>query len=299
MLKLTIARNGATHMIVKTGGAPFWLFDPSLAETGGDYTARYNAAHPFPHIVLDDFLPADLADLCLQEFPQRRAVHAQYGRSQENRKFEFKPEVLSPTLRTLFYSFNSAPFIGFIQNVTGISGLIPDPLYAGAGMHEVANGGHLNIHADFNHHLKLNLERRVNVLIYLNPDWQESYGGCLEIWDRGMTQCGLRVVPTFNRCVIFNTSSTSFHGNPEPVNHPQGMSRRAIALYYYTATWDGTRRNHSTQFKVRPASSDHYDFKMRFEEIATELTPPLARRAARKLWRRLKGAPIAPNGFAR
>jgi Rps23 Pro-64 3,4-dihydroxylase Tpa1-like proline 4-hydroxylase len=281
------------------GPPPFWLFDPSLAQSGGEYALQYQEAHPFPHIVFDDFLPRELAEFCLSEFPQQRqAVHAQYERNQERQKFEFKPEILSPALRTLLYSFNSAPFIGFVQNVTGIHGLIPDPFYVGAGLHEVANGGHLNIHADFNHHPQLNLERRINVLIYLNPDWQESYGGCFEIWDRAMKQCGLRVVPAFNRCVIFNTSSTSFHGNPEPVRHPQGMSRRAIALYYYTATWDGTRRDHSTQFKVRPASADRYDFSVRWQEIAAELTPPLATRAVRKLWRRLKRAPLAPDGAA-
>ncbi|HZP44667.1 MAG TPA: 2OG-Fe(II) oxygenase [Candidatus Binataceae bacterium] len=283
-------------MIVEAGPPPFWFFDPSLAEKGAEYTAQYNAASPFPHIVLDDFLPTELANLCLEEFPQCRAAHTQYARNQENRKFEFKPETLSPTLRSLFQSFNSAPFIAFIENVTGIKGLIPDPLYAGAGLHEVADGGHLSIHADFNHHAQLNLERRVNVLIYLNPDWQESYGGAFEIWDAAMTQCRLRVVPVFNRCVIFNTSSTSYHGNPEPVRHPQGKSRRSIALYYYTATWDETRRDHSTRFKVRPASNDRYDLGLRFSEIAAELTPPLANRALRKVLRRFRRALVASNG---
>jgi Rps23 Pro-64 3,4-dihydroxylase Tpa1-like proline 4-hydroxylase len=272
-------------MILKTGPAPFWFIEESFGKAGKEFHAEYAAAQPFPHIVLDNFLSEPLADLCLAEFPVRPASNARYARPQENKKFEFNPETFSPSLRTLFYSFNSLPFIGFLENVTGIKGLIPDPYFAGAGFHEIANGGHLNIHADFNHHALLDLERRINVLIYLNRDWKEEYGGCFEIWDRTMTQRCLRVVPLFNRCVIFNTSSTSFHGNPEPINHPAGTSRRAVALYYYTSTWDKTRREHSTQFKVRPNSIDRFDLSLRLREIANEITPPIATRAFRKLLR--------------
>jgi len=270
-------------MIVKAGHAPFWFFEPDFGRAGGEFYPQYAAAKPFPHIVLDDFLPEELADFCTREFPERPVSKTQYTRKQENKKLEFKPETLSPSFRALFCSFNSAPFIGFLENLTGIKGLIPDPYFAGAGLHEVANGGHLDIHADFNHHAPLDLERRVNVLIYLNRNWKEEYGGCLEIWDRAMTQCSLRVVPLFNRCVIFNTSSTSFHGNPEPVNHPAGASRRSIALYYYTSTWDRNRKEHSTQFKVRPNSVDRFDFSLRLQEIADELTPPVVNRAFRRL----------------
>jgi hypothetical protein len=280
-------------MILRAGPAPHWFFDPGLSNAGTEYHDQYVSARPFPHIVLDDFLDDELARLCLLEFPDRPIAEREYARKQENKKFEFKPETLSPSLRALFYSFNSLPFINFLTNLTGIAGLIPDPYFMGGGLHEVAHGGHLSIHADFNHHNLMDLERRINVLIYLNPDWKEEYGGCFEIWDRNMTQRSLRVVPLFNRCVIFNTSSTSFHGNPEPVNHPMGTSRRAIALYYYTATWDKSCREHSTQFKVRPNSTDQFDFSVRIQEIADQIMPPIAMRAFKKLQngvRRLRAA---------
>jgi Rps23 Pro-64 3,4-dihydroxylase Tpa1-like proline 4-hydroxylase len=270
-------------MILKTGPAPYWFCDPSFGQSGGEFHQQYVTAKPFPHIVLDDFMNEELANFCLREFPQRLSSLREYARNQENKKLEYNPEILSPSLRSLFYAFNSAPFIEFLQNLTGIKGLIPDPYFEGGGLHEVANGGHLSIHADFNHHAEMDLERRINVLIYLNSDWKEEYGGCFEIWDRGMNQCSLRVAPLFNRCVVFSTSSTSFHGNPEPVNHPKGISRRSIALYYYTATWDKSRRERSTQFKVRPGSADQFDFGVRFQEIAAEITPPIALRALRKL----------------
>jgi hypothetical protein len=270
-------------MILKTGPAPFWFFDPDLGKSGSEFHARYAAARPFPHIVLEHFLADELADFCVVEFPKSTASGVQYARNQENKKLEFKPAALSPSLQSLFHSFNSAPFIGFLENLTGIKGLIPDPYFLGAGLHEVANGGHLNIHADFNHHALMDLERRINVLIYLNRNWKEEYGGCFEIWDQNMNQCCLRVIPQFNRCVIFNTSSRSFHGNPQPVKHPVGAPRRSLALYYYTSTWDKSRREHSTQFKVRPNSIDKFDFNVRLREVANEVIPPITIRAFRSL----------------
>jgi Rps23 Pro-64 3,4-dihydroxylase Tpa1-like proline 4-hydroxylase len=275
-------------MIVEAGPPPFWFCAPDSAERGSEYHPRYATAQPFPHIVLDEFLPEELAELCVANFPERQVSPTYYARSQENLKFEFKPESLSPALRSLFYSFNSAPFIGFLENLTGIRGLIPDPYFSGGGLHEVAHGGHLSIHADFNHHAILNLERRINVLIYLNRDWKEEYGGCFEIWNREMTKRCLRVLPLFNRCVVFNTSSASFHGNPDPVNHPLGSSRRSIALYYYTATWDGLRRSHSTHFKVRPNSTDQFDFSIWMNELLTDVTPPILMRTAARLSNRLR-----------
>jgi hypothetical protein len=271
-------------MMLKTGAAPFCFFDTSFKEVGSKYHQQYAVGQPVPHIVLDDFLPEEFADLCLTEFPQRSDRNTVFARSQENQKYQFDVETLSPAVRALFHSFNSAPFIGFLEQLTGINGLIPDPYFSGgAGLHEIANGGHMNIHVDFNHHAQMDLEHRLNVLIYLNRDWKEEYGGCFELWDSAMSQCKLRVVPLFNRCVIFNSSATSFHGNPEPIKHPLGASRRSLALYYYTATWDGSRAKRLSQFKARPHSADQFDVRNRLYEFANDLTPPIARRALTRL----------------
>jgi hypothetical protein len=149
----------------------------------------------------------------------------------------------------------------------------------------VRNGGHLSIHADFNLHPILRLERRINVLIYLNKDWLPEYGGQFEFWDTEMKERKLTVDPLFNRCVIFNTTSNSYHGNPNPVNHPGGKSRMSIALYYYTATWEDSKRLHTTQFKVRPGSEDKFDWAVKGRELAFDLTPPLFMRLAKALKR--------------
>lgn len=171
-----------------------------------------------------------------------------------------------------------------MESITGIKGLIPDPYFLGAGIHEIKQGGHISVHADFNHHKLMYLERRINVLIYLNKNWKKEYGGGLELWDQNMTTLTHDIVPLFNRCVIFNTTSNSQHGNPQPVAHPAGESRKSIALYYYTATWDGRKRSHTTQFRVRPGSSDKFDWRVKLGELKDDLLPPLIARRLRRFF---------------
>ena len=266
---------------------------------GEALSERYNAAAPFPHIVIDDFLPPPILAMCLREFtPEGQDDARQYNRAQERLKREYKPDQMSPGPRNLFYTFNSRPFIQLIQAITGIKGLIPDPYFSGGGFHEISNGGHLSMHADFNHHVLMNLERRLNVLIYLNDGWEDSYGGQLELWDEQMGACVQSIVPILNRCVIFNTTSTSYHGNPHPVQHPAGITRKSIALYYYTATWDGTRRRHTTQFKPRPGSADKPDTQVRLRELIEDVTPPALLRGTRRLLHSLRGGGGKSGGTA-
>lgn len=249
---------------------------------GADLREAYNAAQPFPHILIDDFLPPEILEMCLAEFERDQSDKRSFDRDQERFKSEFKPDLMSQAPRNLFYAFNSRPFISMIENITGIKGLIPDPYFLGAGFHEIKTGGHLSIHADFNHHKLMNLERRINALIYLNHDWKEEYGGTLELWENDMSACAKSFVPLFNRCVIFNTTSHSNHGNPHPINHPEGRSRKSIALYYYTATWAGEKRSHTTQFRPRQGSEDRSDWSVRTRELIDDLLPPVLRRAITK-----------------
>ncbi len=265
-------------------------------DKGRDLHGVYDAAAPFPHIVIDDFLPRPIIDMCLKEFDRSRTADQRvYDRAQERLKREFKPDDLSEGPRNLFYSFNSRPFIRVLENITGIKGLMPDPYYMGGGFHEISNGGHLSIHADFNHHKPLDVERRINVLIYLNDDWREEYGGTLELWDNDMKGCVVSVVPEANRCVIFNTTSFSNHGNPHPVNHPEGRSRKSIALYYYTATWSDEKRGHTTQFRTRPGTGDQKDWAVRREELVADFIPPIVRRGLAKVKRTIGGRRAAPQ----
>jgi hypothetical protein len=213
------------------------------AELDAGGGACYEAASPFPHAVFEDFLPAKLLDAVLNDFPAFPPRIKQEDASEvlddgtvaQYRKNWLSMEMrVTPLIRRLYWELNSADFVGWLEQLTGIDGLIPDPYFAGAGLHETHRGGHLMVHADYNKHPELNLDRRLNLIIYLNRDWEEEYGGHLELWDRALTQCEKKVAPIAGRAVIFSTLRDSWHGHPHPLACPEHMSRKSIALYYYT-----------------------------------------------------------------
>ena len=197
--------------------------------------SQYATAEPFPHVVIDDFLPADVLRNVADSFPGAEEIDWHRSANPRQQKLAAEDETqISEPARWLLYQLNSATFMKFLETLTGIDGLIPDPHFAGGGLHQIERGGYLKIHADFNRHPRFNLERRLNLLLYLNHDWKEEYGGHLELWDRDMTRCVQRILPIFNRCVIFNTTDFSYHGHPEPLTCPPGTTRKSLALYYYS-----------------------------------------------------------------
>ncbi len=258
-------------------------------DIGAGYAESYQSAGPYNHICIDNFLPEDIVERVREDLTELPEAVSSFERAQENLKSSYVPERLPAFTKSLFYAFNSRPFLQFLEEMTGITGLIPDPYFMGAGIHKTLNGGHLDIHADFNLHKKMNLERRLNVLIYLNKNWQEDWGGSFEIWDKQMTRKEASFVPTYNRMVCFSTGSDTFHGNPEPVNHPDGEPRQSIALYYYTATWDASRKSHTTLFKPRPGSVDETDRRVARRAFVQDILPPM-------VYRRIVG-PLSRLGF--
>ena len=264
-------------------------FDEHSAIAAGDRLAvDYRAAKPFPYTVIDGFLPEALLDRVLAEFPQRAAPGAQFKRDQELYKAQFDPNGLPPGVGTsLFQAFNARPFLAFLERLTGIEALLPDPYFVGGGFHETGPGGKLGVHADFNLHTKLNVRRRINAIVYLNHDWPDAYGGKLELWDTGMQRCEVSVAPLFNRCVIFNTDDTSFHGHPDPLTCPPDRTRRSLALYYYTASTGIQHefRERTTDFRARPGSGDRIDMAVKSDAFIREVLPPALYRG----WRRVAG----------
>jgi Rps23 Pro-64 3,4-dihydroxylase Tpa1-like proline 4-hydroxylase len=261
-------------------------FDESECRAAGRALAEeYRNAKPFPHIMIEDLLDKDLLRQVAANYPSLDNK-TYFDRDQERLKFQFKAqEVPNGRTRNLLAELNSQAFLGFLEEMTGIDGLIADPYFAGGGLHLTKRGGHLSVHADFNIHKKMKLERRLNLLIYLNDDWLPEYKGELELWDKAMTHCERSVAPLIGRAVVFSTNADSFHGHPDPLACPPDRDRRSIATYYYTALPGGLGEipERTTVFQTRPNSSDAKDRKVRVDHFIGDWVPPRLQKFARKL----------------
>lgn len=196
--------------------------------------AEYRHADPFPHIMLDNFLEADAVEAIYKSFPP---VNETFYAAVHKNSFKYANSELSTfpePIKSFFEEIHSTRFMKLVEHITGISELKVDWGLRGGGMHQSVSGGFLNVHADFTHHKELKLRRALNILLYLNKDWKESYNGYLELWDRQMKHCVKAIAPLYNRCVMFSTDDLSYHGHPIPLKLPDGMARRSLAAYYYT-----------------------------------------------------------------
>lgn len=201
-----------------------------------DLSKQYAEALPFPHHVFDNFWYEEELRAAVDQIRLIKSyLWQQRDHEAQQKKLWVETAALLPeALKRVLVAMNSYEFVRFISELTGIENLLPDPTYLGGGLHRVLPGGKLAIHADFNWHPQLKLHRRVNALLYLNADWQEEWGGHLELWERDMSRCAVKLAPAFNRLVVFTITDTAFHGHPEPLASPAGVDRLAFALYYYT-----------------------------------------------------------------
>jgi Rps23 Pro-64 3,4-dihydroxylase Tpa1-like proline 4-hydroxylase len=216
-------------------------------------SASYQQATPYPHTQIDHFLEPDAAQLAMEAFPPVKGegwIH--YLHVNEKKHGLNKMDRIPAYLQEVIRSLNSPEFVAELSKLTGIKGLMPDPTLEGGGLHQSQRGGYLNIHADFTvHPHKRNWRRRVNLLVYLNEGWQPEYKGDLELWTRDMKKCERKISPVFNRCVIFNTDADSYHGLPEPIECPEDMTRKSIALYYFTEE-ENIPTKRGTNYRARP-----------------------------------------------
>ncbi len=212
----------------------------------------YASAAPFPHAVIDDAfdistLRAVAHEISRMTIPTERNFYGTF----EKRRLSKLDDMPAKTRAFVDYLHGPA-FLHQLERMTGIEELIPDLLLEGAGLHQIGPGGYLKVHADFNWHRHLKLYRRLNVLVYLNEDWNDDWEGKLELWDRDMSACHVRIAPRMNRMVVFSTTDDSFHGHPEPVCCPPEVRRNSIALYYYTKSNPGVRISTLTDWRERP-----------------------------------------------
>lgn len=199
--------------------------------------AEWRAASPFPHVCLDDLIAEGsllVAARAAQNYtPDMRPERHKHcaGKSWIN-----DWGALPATVADLINDLSRPLFLDALQSMTGIRA-IPDPYLGGAGLHYIAPGGRLGIHVDYNFHRLYRLDRRLNLMLYLNEGWREEWGGAIELWEGDKERPHRKVAsysPTLGRAVIFETSETSWHGHPHPLACPDGVRRVALALYYYS-----------------------------------------------------------------
>jgi hypothetical protein len=252
-----------------------------MKEIAASGNSIYANAKPYPHIVLDNFFDPEIVDGILKEFPDRNAIRWQrFDNANEIKLASANDASFGPLTRLFFYHLNSITFLEFLSQITGIENLIPDPQFEGGGLHQIVRGGKLGVHADFNKHRRYGLDRRLNLLLYLNKNWREEYGGHLQLWDKDMTRCEAKVAPLFNRVMVFGTTDFTYHGHPDPLLCPEDMTRKSLALYYFTngRPAEEVTGEHSTVFKARGPEDLRMTRSQRVRKFARDLVPPIIMR---------------------
>lgn len=268
-----------------------------LQAAAEQHRKTYAEAAPFPSIYFRNFFRPEVLDTVLEEFPDLEKLKEarKYNNAQEKKLMGEGESVLGAKTRQFIHYLNSEPFLKFLQVLTGIDEtLLGDPYLWGGGLHQIKRGGLLKVHADFNKHPYTNLDRRLNILIYLNKDWDEAYGGHLELWDKEMKHCVNKIPPFYNTLAIFSTTDFSYHGHPDPLNCPEDRSRQSLALYYYSNGRPQSEINpnlseHTTLFQARKGNEeDRKAFSLlntiKPKQLAIDLTPPIILKGIRAVF---------------
>lgn len=266
-----------------------------LQAVAAQYKQQYASASPFPNIAFENFFNPDILDALLEEFPNLEGKDDIKYQTPNEIKLASKGERrFGPMAKAFAHFLNSEPFLLFLQELTGIEEtLTPDPYFEGGGFHQTKAGGFLKIHADFNKHRQTGLDRRLNVLVYLNKDWPDEYGGHFELWNREMTRCVKKVAPRFNTMAMFTTTDFSYHGLPNPLTCPPDRSRKSLALYYYTngrplSEINQGLEDHTTLFKDRKGITVDADMRkfntgQAAKDFIKDLVPPIITKIAKKI----------------
>ena len=209
---------------------------------------------PYRHLIIDNFFTDPVAQALQAHFPTVAELKTHWKGLNENKSEGSNFEDFHPTFNEIRQAMSSQKVYDWVSEITGIADVFITDDALGTGLHQGTNGSFLDIHIDFNiHHIK-NVHRRLNLLVYLEKYWKDSYGGHLEMWNKDMTVCEKLVLPKFNRCVIFETSEISYHGYSK-ITIPEGVTRKSFFSYFYTEQRVGATTYHDTLFKTRPNES--------------------------------------------
>jgi Rps23 Pro-64 3,4-dihydroxylase Tpa1-like proline 4-hydroxylase len=227
---------------------PSSFFDPANLQ---DLHKQFNAGLPYRHLAIDNFLEPVFAETLYANFPGFDKMSRNYQGLNEHKSEGAGFDQFHPAFTQLRAALNTPEFYKALSAITGIENLYSVEDALGMGVHQGGNGSYLDIHIDFNIHSVRNIHRRVNLLIFLNKDWLDSYGGKLELWNKDVSKLEKAYLPSFNRCVIFETSEISYHGYGK-ITVPEGLTRKSFYGYFYTDLRDGAAGYHDTVFKARP-----------------------------------------------
>jgi Rps23 Pro-64 3,4-dihydroxylase Tpa1-like proline 4-hydroxylase len=194
--------------------------------------APFSSGVPYPHILIDDLFDDQDLDMIRAEFPPEADPIWKLNHHSHSRKQALADKsLMGPVSQAYFTAVASAAFVGALEQVTGISDLVPDPYLVGGGYHLTLPGGYLDVHADFPCHPDLPLRRRLNLITYIGRDWEKDDGGAFEMWTRDGSEAVRRVEPMFNRSLLFLVSPDGYHGHPVPLRRHR---RPSLAVFYYT-----------------------------------------------------------------
>jgi hypothetical protein len=214
------------------------LFTKSLSKLrkhSESFTKKYVSGQPYPHLVIEDLFEADILDRIVAEFPKAEDRDWLVWDTDYETKATSRGISGLPIFTQIFSLWlNSSEFIDEMKKITGIEDLVPDPLFFGAGLHEMRRNGWLEVHADYTKHPVMPLTRRINLLIYLNKDWDASWGGGLELWDNPSPKQKVNYPCNFNRTIIFPTTSDTLHGVPNRLSCPPDRTRQLLSIYYWS-----------------------------------------------------------------
>ncbi len=206
-----------------------------------EVSQQYNNSLPFNHVIIDDFFLPHVAEQLANEFPDYDdPMLGYYNNAIENKKV-FNRWDKFPKLTYQAFTMLGRP--NFLFHIRGLIGnpntteLWMDYGLNGGGWHLHTRNGNNNVHLDYNIHPKLGEQRKLNIIIYMTPDWKTEWGGGLELWTHDPeTKRPKDLVKTvenkFNRAVIFDTTQNSWHGLPKKINCPEGVIRKSLAAYY-------------------------------------------------------------------
>lgn len=198
---------------------------------------EWDGAGPIRFVLIDQPLQAEPCE-ALADFSRIRAKFEKpllkRHKHVRGKSGSPSPDNMTDLQRRFFAEVNGARFLALVRRITGIDPLYADPALNGGGLHQIRTGGYLNVHTDFNFDPETGRNRRLNLLLYLNKDWDRAWGGDIELWDAALDRPFFSAAPEMNRMLLFETTETSFHGHPTPLATPPWITRKSLAVYYYS-----------------------------------------------------------------